>query len=775
MADPTFTRESPARRLRFQDFHDLSQQRIEHILLVSSLYDSFILAEDGQLNELILKEFLHLNIRHIPSLTRVSSGTEAVAMARERGQETLIITSMHVGDMNALTLARLVREAGLGTPVVPLAHDSRELDEFVRRYDVSDLDRIFLWQGDVRILLAIVKYIEDRMNVAHDTGLMGVQAIIVVEDNIRFYSSYLPAIYAELMLHSHRLVPEGVNLSHKLLRVQARPKILLCDTFEDAWEYFSTYRENILGVIADVEFFKGGELYAGAGVELARRVRESQPDVPIMLQSSVAENEAVAASVGASFLLKDSPLVLNQLRRFMIDHFGFGDFIFRMPDGREIGRASDMKSLEEHLRTVPAESVAYHAERNHFSKRLKARTEFALAHSLRPRKVSDFVTPRGPARRPDPVHPRYRQGRQRAVVADFDRAAYDPSTGFSRIGGGSLGGKARGLAFVNRLLDQADMRERFEGVEIAVPPSVVLATDVFDAFLAENDLSDFAIRCDDEAELLGLLRQVADQSRRSSSLSAATYAGRALVEPARGLAVPAVRRHLRDLHAAQQRSGPGGPVRAAAGGHRASVRLDVLGARQGIPENDAVPPGGGKDGRDPPEGGGRHARAAFLPGPRRRGAIAQLLPCSAAGGGRRRSGSRARPGRHGRQRGAVRAVLSPLSEACRRVLVGAIDASELAARVLRARSRGGKRGCGQPERDHAGEVRARRGGGRRNAQHAGLDVLAGRRCRVRRPVAPGRPPGHVRAGPQARPVPPRGHPERSARGRQGGHGRAGGD
>ena len=266
MADPTFTRESPARRLRFQDFHDLSQQRIEHILLVSSLYDSFILAEDGQLNELILSEFLHLNIRHIPSLTRVSSGTEAVAMARERGQDN---------PHHHLDARRRHERADAGAPgprgrprrrrscCSPTTAGSWTIS--CERHDVSDLDRIFLWQGDVRILLAIVKYIEDRMNVAHDTGLMGVQAIIVVEDNIRFYSSFLPAIYAELMHHSHRLVPEGVNLSHKLLRVQARPKILLCDTFEEAWEYFSTYRENILGVIADIEFSKGGELYARGG------------------------------------------------------------------------------------------------------------------------------------------------------------------------------------------------------------------------------------------------------------------------------------------------------------------------------------------------------------------------------------------------------------------------------------------------------------------------------------------------------------------------------
>src|SRR5439155_25158554 len=211
--------------------------RVQEILLVSSLYDSFTLAEDGQLNELVLSEFLDLNLRHPPTLTRVSTGAEALARAPGGGYN-LVLSSLHVSDMDALTLARRLRESGADTPVALLAYDGRAVADFVAAHDASDLAGVFLWQGDVRILPAIVKLVEDRINVVHDTGDLGVQAILVIEDNIRFYSSFLPVIYAELMNHALRLVPEGINLAHRLMRLQARPKILLCSTFEDVWRQF---------------------------------------------------------------------------------------------------------------------------------------------------------------------------------------------------------------------------------------------------------------------------------------------------------------------------------------------------------------------------------------------------------------------------------------------------------------------------------------------------------------------------------------------------------
>ncbi len=490
----------------FRGFQDLMRYRVRDILLVSSLYDAFILAEDNELNELLLDEALGLGLLYTPRVTRVSTGAEALELATKRTYD-LVIASTHVADMSPAMLAGRIKAAGLTLPVVLLAVDAGDLSLLPERPDLPALDRVYLWTGDVRVLLAIVHDLEDRMNVAHDTGVMGVQVIIVIEDNVRFYSSFLPAIYAEVTKHTRSLVPEGVNVSHKLMRIQARPKILLCRTFEEAWHYFSAYQHNVLGVISDVEFPKEGRLSRQAGVEFARHVRERQPDIAIMLQSSVEANAALADSIGASFLLKGSPLLLNDLRRFMINHFGFGDFIFRLPDGTEVGRATDLKTLEDHLRLVPGESIAYHSERNHFSIWLKARTEFALAHRLRPRKLSDYRDVE--ELRADLVRSiqQYRLQLSRTLVADFDPHTFEPQAGLSRIGGGSLGGKARGLAFANLLLDESGLRDRFPGVRITVPACTVIGTEVFDRFLDENHLRDFAVGCDDDQEIQARFRE----------------------------------------------------------------------------------------------------------------------------------------------------------------------------------------------------------------------------------------------------------------------------
>jgi CheY-like chemotaxis protein len=488
-------------RSRFQDFEVLMSSRVENIILVSSLYDKFILQEDGQLSEVILGEFLDLHLHHTTGLTHVSSGAEAIELAVSNPSFNLIITAINVDDMNATELALRAREAGLDIPVIVLAYDGGELSDFTLHHDVSGLDRMFLWQGDVRILLAIIKYVEDKMNAAHDTQVAGVQVILVVEDSIRSYSSFLPMIFTELIRHSQRLIPGGMNIAHKILRMRARPKILLCTTYEEAWENFTLYQEDVLGVVSDIEFPHNGELDPEAGVEFASRVRELWPDVPIVLQSGRPENEALAKSIGASFLLKGSPTLLHDLRRVMIEQFSFGDFIFRLPDGTEIDRASDLRSLAEKLHTIPLESMAYHAERNHFSRWLKARTEFALAHRLRPRKVTDFDDPEAMKANLIETVEEYRREQGRMIIADFDHRSFDTTSSFSRIGGGSLGGKARALAFVRHLLSAFDMFSRFPGVQISVPPSVVLGTDVFDQFLDRNDLRDFAIHSDDDEEI----------------------------------------------------------------------------------------------------------------------------------------------------------------------------------------------------------------------------------------------------------------------------------
>jgi CheY-like chemotaxis protein len=433
-------------------------------------------------------------------VTHVSSADEALTLARDQARHNLIIASAYIGDLSAIALARQLREAGIQTPVVALAYDMREAGQIAAAKD-SAVEAVFLWQGDVRLVPAIVKFIEDRRNVAHDTGELGVQTILVVEDNVRFYSSFLPTMYAELMHHAHRLLPEGVNLSHKLMRLQAQPKILLCESYEEAWDAFVRYEANILGVISDIEFPRGGTISNDAGLELARCVRERQADVPVMLQSSRAENQALAREAGAAFMLKGSPTLLQQLRRFMVDDLAFGDFVFRLPNGREVARATDMRELEAKLATIPAESVAYHAERNHFSRWFKARTEFALAHEVRPRKVSDFETVDHLRREILRAMRAYRDQSRRGVVVDFDPATFRPETTLCRIGGGALGGKARGLAFTDMLLTEARLSERFRDVSITVPSSVVVGTDVFDEFIERNSLRSFALDATDEAEI----------------------------------------------------------------------------------------------------------------------------------------------------------------------------------------------------------------------------------------------------------------------------------
>src|ERR1700674_3789827 len=376
---------------RFEGFENLMPFKVHNILLVSSLYDSFILREDGRLNELLIDQSLDLNLQQIPGITHVSSCAEAAALARTQ-QFNLIVTNLAVGDMNAAQLAREVKQAGLDVPVVVLAYDNREIKNFLARNPTTHIERIFLWQGNARILIAIVKYIEDKRNVLHDTQAMGVPVLLVVEDNIRYYSAFLPVIYTELIKQSRRVIQEGVNIAHKLVRMQARPKILLSSNYEDASELVQEYRDYLFGVVSDVEFPWDGKLSPEAGFELARTVKSLVPDVPVVLQTSRTEFRPRAHAEGYSFLRKRSPTLLKDLRRILTDHFGFGDFVFRTPDQSEVGRASDLNTLEEQLQSVPAESIAFHAQRNHFSHWLMARTEFALAAKLRPRKVSDFGT-----------------------------------------------------------------------------------------------------------------------------------------------------------------------------------------------------------------------------------------------------------------------------------------------------------------------------------------------------------------------------------------------
>lgn len=486
----------------FQGFHELMRYRIRDVILVSSLYDFYVFEEDGRLYDVIRKEYQGLNLSPAPEFTLVSTGKEALELARDERKYDLIITTPHIQDMDVTRFAKLVRGAGIDVPIVLLTYDSRETSELLSHYNASALfDQVFIWQGDFRILIGIIKQLEDRFNVEHDTRTIGVQVIILIEDNVRYYSSFLPIIYNELFNQSLRLISEGVNLPDRYLRMRARPKILLCNTYEQAWEYFEKYKEYILGIISDIDFIHEGRQDPEAGLEFARNVKKDMADIPILLQSNMPENSAGAHQAGTSFLLKDSPTLLNDLHQFIMENFGFGDFIFRTEDSREVGRAQDLSSLEQHLRQVPEESIKYHADRNHFSNWLKARTEFWLAHRLRPRKVADFASIEDLRQLLISSLQEYRKARHRGAVTDFRKETFDPNGSFARIGGGSLGGKARGISFVNLLLNNSDLRHKFKGVVVQVPAGVVLGTDVFDYFLDENRLRNFALSAGDDEEI----------------------------------------------------------------------------------------------------------------------------------------------------------------------------------------------------------------------------------------------------------------------------------
>jgi len=482
-------------------FHDLMRHRVRHILLVSSLYDSFTLAEDGQLNQALLRQSLQLNLSHHPDVVRVSTGEEALRICRERAGIDMVVTSLNVDDMDACELATRLRELGMQTPVILLAYNNRQLTDFSAGNDMSVFDNVFLWRGDVDILLAMVQQVEDLRNVGHDAGVAGVPAIIVVEDNVRFYSSFLPTIYSEITIHTKRLLAEGLNLSEKMLRMRARPKVLLATDYETAWDFFETYEDQVMGIISDVEFPRGGAQTRDAGLSFIAAARKQRPDLAVILQSSIPENEELARAQDAAFLLKGSPTLLTQLRRLLKREFGFGDFVFQTSEGEEIDRAGDLKSLLAKLPTVPAETLAFHGERDHFSMWLKARTEFELAEKLKARSIADFR---------DLEHLReelirsvqdYRTERRRSVVADFNREDYDGSSCLVRIGSGSLGGKARGLALVNRVLNEYRVQQQFPTIPIEVPQAAVLATEIFDEFLTSNGLDDFALSCTSDAEL----------------------------------------------------------------------------------------------------------------------------------------------------------------------------------------------------------------------------------------------------------------------------------
>ncbi|MEN8208605.1 MAG: PEP/pyruvate-binding domain-containing protein [Candidatus Fermentibacteria bacterium] len=487
-------------------FYTLMSRRIRNILLVSSLYDSYTLEEDGKFTEVLFSEYLHLNLRYAPRIVRVSTGEEALQLLE---QETfdLVISMLSIGSMQCAELGAAIAETAPDIPFAVLAYTGRDLKILMDEGRLFSGGRAFVWQGDARLFLAIIKSIEDRMNAEHDSRIAGVKCIILVEDSIRFCSSYLPMLYTELMQQTQALMTDGVNQMQKLMRMRARPKILHARNYEEAIELYRLFKKHILGMILDVRFEKEGIEYPRAGFQLAEEILSNDPECPILFQSAEEINRKIANRMGAAFINKNSPTLLADLREFMRDYLGFGDFVFRDSDGNVEARAGDLRELRLALRKVSDESLFYHAQRNDFSTWLMARTEFDLARALRPRKAEDFATT-GDLRSYllsslKQWMERYRAGQ----VEEFSSETFEYDTGFVKIGSGSLGGKGRGLAFVNALLNIYNIDDDFPNVNIFVPPTAVVTTGVFDRFMENSGLTELVFNMENSNGSLSSIRR----------------------------------------------------------------------------------------------------------------------------------------------------------------------------------------------------------------------------------------------------------------------------
>lgn len=481
---------------RFSGFHELMPFRVREILLVSSPYDAFVLEEDGQLSDKIFGEYVDLNLQFVPRITRVETAEQAFRKMRERTFE-LVITMTRIADMNPLEFGRRVKDDYPERAVVMLSYETIS-PEFLQRVRVEKgIDKVFYWTGNSRILLAIVKYIEDKLNTPSDIR-QGVQVILVVEDSPRYYSMFLPLIYTEIMKQTQYLIAHGVNNLHRLLRMRARPKILLAETFEEAMAVGTSYRHNLLGVISDVRFPLAGAVDPAAGFQLAERLKAEIDDLPVLLQSEEPLNSIAARRRHVAFLDKNSPELLQELSDFIKSNFGFGAFVFRYPDGREIASADNLSQFETAIRTLPEESLLFHAGRNHFSRWLRARTEFRLAEEIRPKKVSDFRDTGEMRRFILECISRLFDRIQKGVVTDFGQSKFDSESSFVKLGGGSLGGKGRGVAFMNSMLASINSFERYTNVTIKTPHSFIIGSDLFDRFMEQNHLLDFVLNVNDE-------------------------------------------------------------------------------------------------------------------------------------------------------------------------------------------------------------------------------------------------------------------------------------
>ena len=499
--------------LKDVSFVNLMTRRIYNVLIIANPYDAFMLEDDGRVDEKIFNEYTELGLRYPPSFTQVSTIEEA-AEALRTTKFDLVICMPGNADNDAFDVARDVKKHSPEIPCVVLTPFSHGITRRVENEDMSIFDYVFCWLGNTNLILSIIKLIEDRMNLEHDIQEAGVQMILLVEDSIRFYSSVLPNLYSYILAQSQRFATEALNPHSATLRMRGRPKVVLARTYDEAWSIYQKYPDNTLGVISDCRFprhepdrSQGGGLAAEkdpeAGFRLLKAIRDNDEYIPMIMQSSESKNRERAESNRIAFVDKNSKKMNIDLRNLLAEHFGFGDFIFRDPKTKqEIMRVRNLKELQDNIFTIPNDSMLYHVSRNHMSRWLCARAIFPVSQFLKTvtwHKLQDVDAHRQIIF--DAIV-QYRRMKNIGVVALFKRDQFDAYSHFARIGDGSLGGKGRGLAFLDNIIKKHPEFNEFEGVKVSIPKTVVLCTDVFDEFMDSNNLYQIALSDASDEEIL---------------------------------------------------------------------------------------------------------------------------------------------------------------------------------------------------------------------------------------------------------------------------------
>ena len=474
-------------------FVNLMMRRIYNVLIVANPYDAFMLEDDGRVEEKIYNEYVELGLRYPPTFTQVSTTEEAREVLRTMHID-LVICMPGNADNDAFSVARDIKAEFPHMHCIVLTPFSHGITKRMENEDLSIFDYVFCWLGNTNLILSIIKLIEDKMNLEHDINEGGVQMILLVEDSIRFYSSILPNLYNYILAQSKRFATEALNRHSATLRMRGRPKVVLARNYEEAMALYERYSDNVLGVISDVRFPIHGEKDSEAGLKLMREIRQNDPYLPLILESSESENRAKAEAEGFRFVDKNSKKMSLDLRKMLEEHLGFGDFIFRDPKTKaEIMRIHSLKELQDNIFKIPDDSMLYHISRNHMSRWLSARAIFPVSMFLKTvtwERLKDITAHREIIF--DAIV-QYRHMKNIGVVAVFDRMKFDAYSHFARIGEGSLGGKGRGLAFLDNIIKMHPEFNSLEGAKVQIPRTVVLCTDVFDQFMEQNNLYQIAL------------------------------------------------------------------------------------------------------------------------------------------------------------------------------------------------------------------------------------------------------------------------------------------